>query len=222
MQKCASCKINIDGERHLCPLCGRVIGETQEESFDKYPSIILKVKYNFVMKISTFVMILTLIVINVINYLFIPHLDLYVPLSLGAVCSWLIVNIGFQKRKNIQKNIMYEAIISMILCLIWDRLTGWVGWSIDYVLPVTSAALVVFYFVMGIVDRSRLSAYVGYLVISETGIVVSSVLLFSDYLSGVARYISGISVAIGITLLVAQIIFRGKPFFSELYRWLHI
>lgn len=222
MPKCASCKIEVDGERHLCPLCGRVIGEAGDEVFDKYPCVPLKVRYNFIIKISTFVMILALIVINVINYLFIPHLDLYVPLSLGAVCSWLIVNIGFQKRKNIPKNIMYEAIISMILCLIWDRLTGWIGWSIDYVLPVTSGALVIFYFVMGIVDKSRLSAYVGYLIISEIGIIISSIFLFTDSIAGVARYITGISVAVATTLLVAQIIFRGKSFFSELYRWLHI
>ena len=117
---------------------------------------------------------------------------------------------------------MYEAIISMILCIIWDSITGWIGWSIDYVLPVTSAALVVFYFVMGIVDRNRRSAYVGYLVISETGIIISSVLLFTDTLSGVSRYVSGISVGVGAALLIAQMIFRGKSFFSELYRWLHI
>jgi len=222
MPKCASCKIEITGDRHQCPLCGRVVGDTSNEVFEVYPTVPVKARYNFISKISTFVMILALIVINIINYLFIPHLDLYVPLSLGAVCAWLIINIGFQKRKNIPKNIMYEAIISMILCIIWDSITGWIGWSIDYVLPVTSAALVVFYFVMGIVDRNRRSAYVGYLVISETGIIISSVLLFTDTLSGVSRYVSGISVGVGAALLIAQMIFRGKSFFSELYRWLHI
>ena len=222
MPKCASCKIEIDGERHLCPLCGRVIGDATEDVFDKYPSVPLKVRYNFIYKISTFVMILALMVINIIDYIFIPHLDLYVPLSLGAVCSWLIINIGFEKRKNIPKNIMYEAVISTVLCVSWDKLTGWIGWSIDYVLPITSAALVIFYFVMGIVDKSRLSAYVGYLVISELGIIISAILLFTDSVTGVARYITAISVGLGVILLVAQIVFRGKSFFSELYRWLHI
>lgn len=222
MPKCTSCKIEITGDRHLCPLCGRVIGETTEEAFDKYPSVPVRARYDYIAKISTFAMIVILIVINIINYLFIPHLDLYVPLSLGTVCAWIIINVGFQKRKNIPKNIMYEAIVSMMLCIIWDKITGWIGWSIDYVLPVTSAALVVFYFIMGIVDRSRRSTYVGYLVISEIGIIISAILLFTDTLCGVARYVSGISVGVGAALLIAQMIFRGKSFFSELYRWLHI
>jgi hypothetical protein len=199
-----------------------VIGDTSNEVFDDYPTVPVKVRYNFITKISTFVMIVALIVINIINYIFIPHLDLYIPLSLGVVCAWLIVNIGFQKRKNIPKNIMYEAIVSMLLCIIWDKVTGWIGWSIDYVLPVTSAALVVFYFVMGIADRTRRSTYVAYLVLSEIGIIVSAVLLFTDTLCGVSRYISGISVGVGAALLIAQMIFRGKSFFSELYRWLHM
>ncbi len=222
MPKCASCGINVTGERHLCPLCGRVIGEATEETFDAFPRVPLHMRYNLILKISTFTMILAIIVINIINYLFIPDLAIYVPLSLGVVCAWLIINVGFQKRKNIPKNIMYEAVLSMILCIIWDKLTGWIGWSIDYVLPVTSAALVLFYFIMGIVDKRRLTAYVGYLVLSEIGIAATTVLLFIGVFDGISIYFAALSVAVGLTLLIAQMIFRGKSFFSELYRWLHI
>ncbi len=222
MPKCTSCGINVTGERHLCPLCGRVIGESVEETFDAFPKIPLHMRYNLILKISTFTMILAIIIINIINYFFIPDLAIYVPLSLGVICSWLILNVGFQKRKNIPKNIMYEAVISMILCIIWDKLTGWIGWSIDYVLPVTSAALVLFYFIMGIVDKHRLTAYVGYLVLSEIGIAVTAILLFLGVFDGIPTYFAALSVAVGFTLLLAQVIFRGKSFFSELYRWLHI
>lgn len=222
MQKCTSCGVNVTGERHLCPLCGRKIGDSVEESYDIFPKIPMHISYNFIFKISTFAMILAIIVINIINYIFIPDLAIYVPLSLGAVCAWIIINVGFKKRKNIPKNIMYEAIISVILCIVWDKLTGWIGWSIDYVLPVTSAALVVFYFIMGITDKKRLTAYAVYLIISEIGIVATAILLFAEILDGISRYFGVISVGIGVTLLIAQLIFRGKNFLSELHRWIHM
>ncbi len=222
-QSCPACGVNLTGSRAECPLCGKKLDGSREcESCGIFPKIPVHVSYDFIFKISTFVMIVCIIVVNIINFVFIPHLSLYIPLNLGAVCAWIIVNVGFQKRRNIPKNIMYEAVIAMLLCIIWDKLTGWRGWSTDYVLPVMSGALVVFFFVMGIVDRSRRSSYTGYFIIGEVGIVITTVMLLMNRMEGVARYFGAIAVGVGVILLLAQIVFRGKTFASELYRWIHM
>ena len=222
-QSCPACGIGLNGVRSECPLCGKKLDNPPcSENNGIFPSIPVHVTYDFIFKISTFVMIVCIIVVNIINFVFIPHLSLYIPLNLGAVCAWLIVNVGFQKRRNIPKNIMYEAVIAMLLCVLWDKLTGWRGWSIDYVMPVMSCALVVFFFVMGIVDRSRRSSYAGYFMIGEVGIVITVILLLLEHMEGVARYFGAICVGIGVILLLAQIVFRGKAFASEIYRWLHM
>lgn len=215
--------MKLTGSRRACPLCGRKLDDaTETESYGIFPKIPVHVTYNFIFKISTFVMILAIIVVNVINYTFIPDLAIYLPLSLGAVCAWLIINVGFKKRKNIPKNIMYEAVIAIILCLIWDHFTGWIGWSYHFVLPIIASALCVFYFVMGIVDKKRLSTYVPYFITSELITAVCTVLLICGLMEGIARYFSVISTGIALILLIAQIIFRGKTFASELYRWIHM
>lgn len=223
MQKCTSCNVNLKGERQICPLCGKKLDHAPEtESYDIFPKIPVKVTYDLIFKISTFVAVIGILVVNIINKLFIPQLRIYVPLTLGLICAWIIINVGFKKRKNIPKIILYEGVISIVLCLIWDKLTGWHGWSVGYVLPATSAALVLFYFIMGIADKSRLTAYVGYFMISEIGIVVCAVLGFLDVFDGIAEYFSVLSVGVGVTLFLAQLIFRGKRFLSELHRWLHL
>ncbi len=223
MQKCSSCGVNVTGERRACPLCGRKLdGDAAEESYDIFPQIPVKFTYDFIFKVSTFIGIIAIIVINVINYVFIPHLAIYVPLSLGVVCAWIIINVGVVKRKNIPKNIMYEAVLSILLCIIWDKLTGWRGWSVDFVLPVTSASLAVFYFIMGIADRRRLTAYAAYFMISMIGIVITGIMMFLEMFEGVAQYIAAVSLVVGLSLLIAQIVFRGKLFASELHRWLHM
>ncbi|MGN1346616.1 MAG: DUF6320 domain-containing protein [Eubacteriales bacterium] len=223
MQRCTSCGVNLTGKRRACPLCGQKLDpDVAEESYDVFPKVSVKFTYDFIFKISTFVGILAILVINIINYVFIPHLAIYVPLSLGVVGAWIIINVGVIQRKNVAKNIMYEAVLSMLLCILWDKLTGWRGWSIDFVLPVTSASLAVFYFVMGIADRRRPTTYATYFTISMLGIGATLVLLYLDMFQGISRYFAVISAGVGLSLLVAQIIFRGKSFFSELYRWLHM
>ncbi len=230
MQRCTSCGINIRGNRRACPLCGRKLEpdgdaelpELAEESYDIFPHVPMKFTYDFIFKISTFVGILAILVINIINYVFIPHLAIYVPLTLGVICAWTIINVGVVQRKNIPKNILYEAIFIVLLCIIYDKADGWRGWSTDYVLPVTSASLAVFYFVMGIVDRRRLTTHAGYFLISMVGIAITAVMMFLGMFTGVAQYFACISVGVGTSLLIAQIIFRGKSFLSEVYRWLHL
>lgn len=226
IQHCESCGLDIIGSRKACPLCGRKFASPPEnadgDDYGIFPRVPQKLTYDLIFKISTFVGILAIIVINIINYVFIPHLALYVPFTLGVICAWIILNVGFVKRKNIPKNIMYEAILSVLLCLIWDKLTGWYGWSVDYVLPATFASLTTFYFVMGIVDRSRLTAYAGYFTVSMIGTFITGIMMFAGIFDGIAIYFAAISFCIGVALLLAQIVFRGKMYASELHRWLHM
>lgn len=223
MQKCTSCGVNLTGERQVCPLCGQKLDhEPEKETYDVFPNIPVKVTYHLIFRISTFAAIFGILVVNIINKLFIPHLKIYVPLTLGIICAWIVINVGFKKRKNIPKNILYEAVISVLLCIVWDYLMGWRGWSIGYVLPAASAGLTAFYFIMGIADKSRLTAYAGYFMISEIGILVCAILGFLHFFHGIAEYFAVLAVGLGIMLLLAQVIFRGKRFLSELHRWLHL
>ena len=148
MNKCDSCGVSITGVRTYCPLCGKKLSDAAEEDYGVFPRVKVQVSYDLIVKITTFAAIVAILVINIINFSFIPHLRLYVPLSLSVGCAWIIIVVGVRKRKNIPKGIMYETIISVLLCLLWDKVTGWHGWSVDYVLPITFAAVNVFYFVM--------------------------------------------------------------------------
>ena len=225
-QRCSSCGVKLTGAGRAGPLCGRKLEDGEnvtEESYEIFPQVPVKFTYDLIFKITTFVGILAIIVINIINYVFIPHLAIYVPLTLGVICAWAIINVGFVQRKNIPKNIMYEAVIVVLLCILWDKANVWRGWSIGYVLPVVSASLCVFYFVMGIADSRRLTTHAGYFMISMIGIVATAILMYIGMFEGiVAQYFAVISVGVGLTLLIAQIVFRGRSFFSELYRWIHM
>ena len=53
----------------------------------------------------------------------------------GVFCTWLLIMVGYRKRKNPLKNGMWQLIIVTAGSLLWDVFTGWQGWSVDYVIP---------------------------------------------------------------------------------------
>ena len=56
---------------------------------------------------------------------------------------WLALAVGFFKRYNLLKNAMWQLIIVTVGCIIWDWLTRWHGWSIDFVLPGVSGLIMI-------------------------------------------------------------------------------
>lgn len=225
MQKCSSCGVNLTGNRRCCPLCGhRLEGfdESAGESYGIFPKVPVRVSYPFILKITTFAALAVLLVVNLLRYAFFPDLRAYVPLSLGTVCGWIAVNVGFRRRTDLPRGILEEGVLAVLLCLLWDRLTGWRGWSVDYVLPAVSLALAVFFCVMGIADRNRLTVYADFFLISELGIAACAVLMFAGVYDGIGRYFAVSAVGAGVLLLIAQIVFRTRAFASEVHRWSHL
>ena len=224
MQKCPACGILIDGERKRCPLCGRVLADAPvgEENAGVFPLIPPRRTYDLIFRISTFAAIVILVVVNIIHGLYLPHMPIYMTLTLATVCAWIIVNVGARKRKNIAKGILWEGVICVLLCLLWDRLNGWYGWSFGYVLPTAAAGLAVFYFVMGIVDSRRMGTYAGYFIVTLLGTAAVAILFAAGKMEGLYRQFAVISMGVSGLLLLAQLVFRGRYFLSELERWMHV
>ncbi len=226
MQNCPACGVRIDGQRARCPLCGRNLANApaEEESTGVFPVVKPRRIYDLAFKISTFAAILILVVLNILRGLWLKEMPLhiYLILTFAVVCAWIIVNVGMRKLGNIAKGILWEGVIILLLCLPWDALTGWHGWSWGYVLPVLSASLAVFYYVMGIADSRRLTTYTGYFLITLIGAAAVAVLYFTGNMPGLYAYFAVISMSVCALLLAAQVIFRGKQFLSELQRWAHV
>ena len=46
------------------------------------------------------------------------------------------------KRRNLPKNEMWQLVIAAVAGVLWDVFTGWRGWSVDYLLPLASLAVI--------------------------------------------------------------------------------
>src|SRR5699024_4531653 len=70
-------------------------------------------------------------------------------------CMWVILVIAIRKRHNISKSIMWQVAVISLLAVLWDWRMGFLGWSINYVIPLTClSAMVVFIIIAKIMHVS--------------------------------------------------------------------
>ena len=54
---------------------------------------------------------------------------------LGLGCGWLWAVVGIVKKAKLLNNIVWQLVLISGVAFLWDWLTGWRGWSVDYVFP---------------------------------------------------------------------------------------
>lgn len=224
MIKCDKCKINISGEREYCPLCGKKLSDLNgKEDFAVFPVIPFQKDYQLFMRIVIFLSLSLIIVVELIDQVYvtnIDNIDVAAFICFGIVCSDIVLYIAYKKRKNIRKAVMYEAVIGIVLMLLWDWYLGWHGWSINYAFPIVVAAMNLLYFVLSLVDRAHQTDYGIYFFITIIGTIMLCVLLFCGIITNVK--LSATIAGIGTILLLAEIVFCGQSFKAELSRRLYL
>ena len=93
------------------------------------------------MQVFNFVCIAAAILCGMINYLTREKLDWFWFAAAGCLCGWLIVAVAYAKRRNILKNEIIQLILVTVIAVLWDKYTGWHGWSLDFVLPFGALAV---------------------------------------------------------------------------------
>ena len=157
--RCQKCGRTFSGERVYCPLCKkRIIDESTEDSsikedFDVFP-VTQKKQADFIfMKIVTFAALAAVIVAGMVDRMMVLSDRTWQPIFflvvIGVAGGYALLIVGQRKWKNIRKMVMYEVIIGMILCIAYDWYTGWKGWSVQIVLPLTVVGMNLLYFILG-------------------------------------------------------------------------
>lgn len=228
--RCQKCGLTFSGERVYCSLCKkRIIDEgtadsSIKEDFDVFP-VTQKKQADFIfMKIVTFAALAAVIVAGMVDRLMVLSDRTWQPIFflvvIGVAGGYALLIVGQRKWKNIRKMVMYEVIIGMILCIAYDWYTGWKGWSVQIVLPLTVVGMNLLYFVLGFVDRKHQTDYGIYFLLT----IIATVLIVILVCVGVMHntMLVTVTTGIGVLLLLAKIIFQGKAFLSELSRRLHV
>lgn len=107
-----------------------------------------------------------------------------------------------------------------LIAFIWDLVTGYGGWSLDYVLPILSSAAMIAMVVVSKARRLDIQDYILYLLID----IILGIASFVLILTGAVRIVvpSAISFGGSVVFLAFLLFFEGQALWAEIQRRLHL
>ena len=138
----------------------------------------------------------------------------------GCVCAWLVVMVAYSKRRNILKNEIWQLLLISVIAILWDRFTGWRGWSVDFILPFGVLSVQFSVPVIARVNRLKREEYLFYLVQACIAGLIPMILAWT----GVVKFVypSVICAGISILTLAALFIFCKKDILREFHKKLRM
>ena len=174
-----------------------------------------------IFKVFTFLCVLALVLALGIDFSIDRHFRLSLFVGGATASMWVALAMGFLKRHNLLKNAMWQLIIVTAGCVIWDRMTGWRGWSVDFVLPGVSALVMLTMVLISRVYYKQPKDYVVYFVMASLyGLIVPLVCIAVGITK--VTFPSVISMGMAVLMLVGLVLFRGKELRLEMEKNLHV
>ncbi len=221
MKFCEKCKVNVRGNVEFCPLChSRLVMDDEDvnELYPPTPSIYKQFEMFFkILFLSTVSGGICSIAVN----LLLPESGYWsVLVVLGVICFWILLIVAIRKRNNIPKIITQQVLLTSILSIIWDYITGWHHWSLDYVIPIACIIGIIALMVIAKVMKLPAEEYIICLFADVIFGIVPIVFYFTDIIDTVVPTV--ICVALSLISLISAFLFKGKDIRLELEKRLHL
>ena len=218
MKKCENCGVFIHGVDNVCPLCqGRIEGEDDERNFPVVATVYER--YEMFFKWLAAGTISAAIIAVAVN-LILPQSGIWsLFVALGTACFWISLAIAFRNRNNISKNIVWQVVIISLMCMMWDYVTGWKGWSLNYAFPISCAVGMVLIEILSRVLDFRSGNCRVYMITDVVLGITPIVLYFCGVIT--VSIPSVICTAFSAIFLAFTLLFYGEEIKKELTRKFH-
>jgi len=205
----------------MCPLCRTVLTDIDDETLDDaYPKIEVSVhKYNMIKRIFMFVSILSAVGSVVTNYLTYNGV-IWSAITIAAIIYfWVILTYSIKRNRNIASQIFVQVLCASILTVIMDNAIGYVGWSVNHVIPEIMILANVAVLILVFVNRMYWHTYVlTQIIIAICGLIPGVLLLCGLIKVPLPTILATVT---SIIVLIVMMIFGDKTIKSELKRRFH-
>lgn len=222
MQNCENCKVLIKGNHKVCPLCGNLIQNDEEnieeEQFPNIPTIFQE--FNIFIRMLILVSISIVVISFAVNAIFTKESKWSMLVASSVLCMWVSLFFIIRKKNNIPKTIIFQVALIGILSVMWDYSMGWIGWSIDYVIPSICVVAMIAMAIAAKILRIGVRDLIFYLFVDGVFGFVPIIFILFGGLN--IKFPSIICVAASAISLSALIIFEGDNIKTELNKRMHI
>lgn len=221
MQYCEHCKVSTKGDHHICPLCGGILngqGNKEDELFPQIPTIYQE--FNLFIRVILLISIVAIAVSFAINVILTRDSRWSLLVAAGILCMWISLFVLIRKKNNIPKTIVWQVGVISILSFLWDRSIGWIGWSIDYVIPTVCVVAMIVMAIGAKLLKIGARDLIVYLFVDAIFGFVPAIFILFGWLN--VLFPSVICVAASAISLSALILFEGDNMKAELNKRMHI
>ena len=221
MQFCPLCKVTVAGVKRCCPLCGgQLTGKPQPETelFPCLPKPRLCARFVLcVLALSAITVSTVCVLVNVATG---TQVWWSLLVAAGAGCAWTTAAVAIAHRRDMTQNIAWQVILLAALSFLWDRGTGWHGWSLDFVLPCGCAAGLVIILLLILLLRLPVRAFAGSLIfLVLLGLVPAVLVAWGRVQTALPSLICA---GLSFVTLAALVLFSWSTVKSELHRRFHL
>lgn len=221
MKYCAACQADIAGTWKQCPLCAtQTTGHATPSAFPTVPLTFSRRRILRILFLSSIIVILGSFAAQLLFDAEQADIGILRSLWLGITAMWLVVLLAVRKRRNVAKNIVYLNLVVGLICVYWDYLTGWHGWSLNYAVPIVLAASIIALLITVRVIRMEVGEYIVYSGLTVLLGLTSIVFLVFGWVTQPLP--SAICAAISVLALVVLQVYRGAEVRHELAKRLHL
>ena len=220
MAKCINCNIEILDETQCCPLCRSVLAGGDELE-NMYPDVrFIRRRLALFSRIYLFCAILLQSVLVGVNVLTRSQTWWSAVTGLGLLCGYLILRYTIMGKADYKNKIFTLALIVVLLSIASDFITGYRGWSLDYVLP--GGILVVDAIILGcmIFNYRNWQSYIMW----QLFMILCSLFPAGLFLAGLEHngYIAFLPLAASLFLFAGTMIIGDRRAREELRRRFHV
>lgn len=220
MSKCSQCNITLRDDSQLCPLC-RCVVDHDPAATSSYPDIRLYVRrLKMLCNVCFFILLVCSAVLLYLNYSF-YHGVLWSLIPVGAMSYlYLVLRYAVVSLHGYRSKIMVLSLSTILLVVLIDYVSGYHGWSVNFVLPAGIIAVDLIIVVMMLLNKRNWQSYI----IFQLGMIALSIvpLLLWHFDIITAPLLSIISMAVSLFLFLGTLIIGDRRARVELWRRFHI
>ncbi len=221
MSRCQNCKVEILDDTDYCPLCKCVLESEKEKRTAMYPNARVVVRrFRFLENLVLFLSIAAESILVLINW----WTDTHLLWSLIVGLILLYGNVVLRLAVVGASGYLFKS-VSLTVIAIWvlwgiDYLTGYRGWSLNYVLPSGILFLDAGILVLMIVNRRNWQSYMMLQIFTILLSILPTVLLAIGKIN--FPYLAIIAMAISILIFLGTLILGDRRARAELKRRFHL
>lgn len=220
MSKCRNCNVEILDETEFCPLCHSVLEQT-EELENMYPDARLKTqKLKFVARLYLFCALVIEFLLVVIDFNGENQVHWSVLAGLGFLYIYTVLRYAVLGKSGYRAKTIVLVLLAVLLTVAVDFITGYRGWSVDYVASGAIIVLDIIIIALMIWNRRNWQSYMMWQLSTILFSLVPAVLYFAGIENNF--YMAFLPLVVSVFLFVGTLMIGGRRASQELYRRFHI